>query len=276
MFGLIDYDALLTAYISVIVFIFGTVIGSFLNVLIYRLPREITFEKSRSFCPSCEHELKWKDLFPLFSWIFLGGKCRYCKAPIPVRYPIVEALNGILYVLAYLFLASGNGLKGLSLGLLGYMVALSALVVITWVDFEHQIIPDSMWIAIFIGGLLVVGDELIHGMFSWKWLIDRVIGIFAVGGLFFLIGVLSQGRAMGGGDVKLMAAAGFLLGWKAVVLSLFIGAFAGVIFSLGSKIIKKTKMRGVVPFGPFLAIGVAVSLFVGERIVDAYMNAILR
>lgn len=271
---MINFDVLLTAYISVIIFVFGTIIGSFLNVLIYRLPIGMTFKKGHSICVSCNHRLYWKDLFPLFSWIFLGGKCRYCKAKISARYPIVEALNGALYVLAYLSLAGGNGLSGLSLSLLGFFVVLSALIVITFVDFEHQIIPDSMWITIFAGGILLVLDEVINGTFEWRGLLDRVIGIFAVGGLFFLIGVISQGRAMGGGDVKLMAAAGFVLGWKLVILSLFIGAFAGVIYSILSKVIKKTEMRGVVPFGPFLSIGIVVSMFVGDGIIESYLSLI--
>ena len=133
-----------TAYIATIIFVFGTVIGSFLNVLIYRLPIGMDFKKGNSICTSCKHKLNWKDLFPLFSWIFLGGKCRYCKAPISPRYPIVEALNGASYVLVYLFLCDGNAFERLSLGLVGYMIMMSALIVVSWVVFEHQIIPDSM------------------------------------------------------------------------------------------------------------------------------------
>lgn len=266
----------LTAYIAAIIFVFGTVIGSFLNVLIYRLPIGMDFKTGRSICTTCKHELCWKDLFPLFSWIFLGGKCRYCKAPISCRYPIVEALNGTMYVLAYLFLCGGNAIEGLfTLKLVGYMVLFSCLIVISWVDFEHQIIPDSMWIAIFVGGLFLVGDALITGEFSKSWIISKLIGMVAVSGVFFIIGFVTQGRAMGGGDIKFMAAAGFVLGWKAVVLSLFIGALAGVIFSIGRKIVSKKEMRGMIPFGPFLAIGVAVSAFVGEYIFDMYFDLFL-
>ena len=129
-----------------------------------------------------------------------------------------------------------------------------------------------MWITIFIGGILVFIDEIINDGFEWQKLLNRVIGIFAVGGLFFLIGVISGGRAMGGGDVKLMAAAGFLLGWKLIILSLFLGAFAGVLYSLLSKLINKTKMRGAVPFGPFLSIGIVLSMFVGDSLIEAYLS----
>ncbi len=262
----------LTAYIATIIFVFGAVIGSFLNVLIYRLPIGMDFKKGNSICPNCNHKLNWKDLFPLFSWIFLGGKCRYCKAPISKQYPIVEALNGAAYVLSYLFLCGGNAIEGLNLKLVGYMIFMSALIVVTWIDFKHQIIPDSMWIAILVGGLFIVGDKLIAGEFTKEWIISKIIGFFAVSGLFFLIAFLSGGRAMGGGDIKLMAAVGFVIGWKAVIIALFMSAVLGVLFSVVRKIVSKTAMKGVIPFGPFLAMGSAICAFVGESIFNAYLN----
>lgn len=262
----------LTTYIAVIIFMFGTIIGSFLNVLIYRLPIGLDFVKINSMCTTCKHRLTWYDLFPLFSWIFLGGKCRYCKAKISPRYPIVEALNGVLYVLIYLFICGGNAIAGLNLTLLGYMVVASCLIVTAFIDFEHQIIPDSMWISIFVGGIFIVIDTVIKGGFTEEYFITKIIGLFAVSGLFLLIGLISKGRAMGGGDVKLMAAAGFVLGWKAVIVSLFLGAFAGVVFAVGRKIISKKEMRGVIPFGPFLAIGIMLSVFFGEKIFNLYLD----
>lgn len=262
----------LTIYIATIIFVFGTVIGSFLNVLIYRLPIGLEFVKTNSMCTNCKHRLNWYDLFPLFSWIFLGGKCRYCKSKISARYPIVEALNGAFYVLVYLFLSGGNAIEGLNLTLVGYMIVFSCLIVIAWIDFEHQIIPDSMWISIFVGGLFIVADTVIKGEFTKEFIISKIIGLFAVSGFFFLIGMLSKGAWMGGGDVKLMAAAGFVLGWKAVIVSMFFGAFAGVIFAIGRKIVSKKEMRGIIPFGPFLAIGVGLCAFVGEAIFNWYLN----
>ncbi len=265
--------AFFTAYIATIIFVFGTVIGSFLNVLIYRLPIGMDFKKGNSICTTCKHKLNWKDLFPLFSWIFLGGKCRYCKTKISPRYPIVEALNGVAYVLVYLFLCGGNGIDGLlSLKLVGYMIMMSALIVVSWVDFEHQIIPDSMWIAIFVGGLFIVGDALINGTFTKEWIISKIIGLFAVSGLFFLVALVTGGRAMGGGDIKLMAAVGFVLGWKAVLIALFMSALLGVLFSIGRKLVSKKEMKGVIPFGPFLAMASVISAFVGEMIFDAYLG----
>ena len=261
-----------TVYISAIIFVFGTIIGSFLNVLIYRLPIGLDFKKSNSMCISCKHKLAWYDLFPLFSWLFLGGKCRYCKTKISARYPIVEALNGILYVLVYLFLCGGNGIEGLGLKLIGYFIVVSCLVVTAWIDFEHEIIPDSMWISIFIGGIFIVLDSVIKGEFSKEFIVSKIIGLFTVSGFFFLIGVVSQGRWMGGGDVKLMAAAGFVLGWKAVVVSMFIGAFVGVLFAIARKLFAKKQMLGTISFGPFLSIGVAVSAFFGDSVFNWYLS----
>ncbi len=272
--------AFLTAYIAIIIFVFGTVIGSFLNVLIYRLPIGMDFKKGNSICPNCKHQLNWKDLFPLFSWIFLGGKCRYCKAPISKQYPIVEAINGTMYVLIYLFLSGGRAIEGLNLTLAGYMIFASALIVISWIDFKHQIIPDSMWIAIVVGGLFIVGDKLLNVDFKDAyevenlkiWIISRVVGFFTVSGLFFIIALITGGRAMGGGDIKLMAAVGFVIGWKAVIIALFMSAFVGVIFSIIRKIVSKEEMKGVIPFGPFLAIGSAICAFVGETIFMSYLQ----
>ncbi len=270
-----------TAYIAVIIFVFGTVIGSFLNVLIYRLPIGMDFKKGNSICPNCKHKLNWKDLFPLFSWIFLGGKCRYCKAPISKQYPIVEALNGTFYVLAYIFLCGGVtelsgdfslSQLGLTLKLVGYMIMFSSLIVISWVDFKHQIIPDSLWVAILIGGLFIVGDALISGEFTKNWIISRIIGFFTVSGIFMIIAIVTGGRAMGGGDIKMMAAVGFVLGWKAVLIALFMSGLFGVIFTIGRKIISKKEMKGLIPFGPFLAMGSAVCSFVGESIFNGYLS----
>jgi leader peptidase (prepilin peptidase)/N-methyltransferase len=175
-------------------------------------------------------------------------------------------------VLVYLFLTEGSAFERLNLTLVGYMIMMSALIVVSWIDFKHQIIPDSMWIAILVGGLLIVVDALLTGDFSKDWFISRVIGFFTVSGLFFIVALVTQGRAMGGGDIKLMAAVGFVLGWKAVLLTLFMSAIFGVIFSIGRKIVSKKEMKGVVPFGPFLAMGSAVCAFFGEKIFDAYLG----
>lgn len=251
--------------ISAFVFLFGICIGSFSNVLIYRIPLGLDFKKGSSFCPKCKHELKWYDLFPLFSYLFLGGKCRYCKVKISPQYPIVEGLTGLLYLAAYWFLCGGV----LQLSLLGYAAATTALIVAAFIDFKHKIIPDSMWITVLIGGIIVYIDEIITTGFTISGLINRIVGFVCVSAFLLLLGYLFKG-GMGGGDVKLMAAAGFLLGWRNVIIALIAGAFIGVFYLIISNSLKKSDMKKAVPFGPHLALGIFFAMYFGTRLLSWY------
>lgn len=253
--------------IGVFMFLFGIVIGSFLNVLIYRMPRGLDFKKGSSFCTTCKHPLKWYDLFPLFSWVFLGGKCRYCKAKISPIYPIVEGLNGALWVLAYVFLADCQ----LNLALLGYFMVSSALIVVFCIDWKFQIIPDSMWITVLLGGILIYMQTIITDGFNWRTLVSRVIGLFLVSTLLIVLGMLYKG-GMGGGDIKLMAAAGFLLGWKNVLLALMFGAVLGTLLLAVQRSLKKSDMKKAVPFGPHLAAGILLSMYFGDALIGWYVG----
>ncbi|MBO4338407.1 MAG: prepilin peptidase [Clostridia bacterium] len=237
-------------YLSVIIFLFGIVIGSFLNVLIYRLPIGLDFKKGSSFCPKCNHNLKWYDLVPLFSFIFLGGKCRYCKAKISPQYPIVEALNGIFYVLAFLFLCDGKLMPEMA----GYFLILSCLIVLTWTDFQHNIIPDSMWICVLLGGIILYVCDVVRNGFDLEKLLERIIGFFLVSGILLILGLiftkLKGVDAIGGGDIKLMAAAGFALGWKCTVLATVVGTVIGLLFTviyLSILYKKEQKEKGIDP-----------------------------
>lgn len=252
---------------GVFVFLFGIVIGSFLNVLIYRLPRGLDFKKGSSFCTTCKHPLKWYDLFPLFSWLFLGGKCRYCKAKISPIYPIVESLNGILWVLAYVFLTDCN----LNFALLGYFLVSSALVVVFCIDYQFKIIPDSMWVTVLLGGVLVYVQQLIDHGFVWQELVARVVGIFTASGVLLILGLLYKG-GMGGGDIKLMAAAGFLLGWRNVLIALMLGAVIGTLWLAVTRTLKKSDMKKEVPFGPHLAAGILLSAYFADPLVSWYVG----
>lgn len=263
-----DYNTLLVVmkvYFSVCIFIVGSCIGSFLNVLIYRIPIGMDFKKGSSICTTCKHPLKWYDLFPFFSWIFLGGKCRYCKAKISAIYPIVEGITGALFVLAYAYGCNFN----FTLTLLGYCVICSALVVTFCIDYKHMFIPDSMWITIFIGGIIIYVDNIIHSGFDKNELISRLVGTVLVSGLFLLITFIKK-DSVGGGDIKLMAAAGFALGWKNVLLALIVAGFAGTFYLLITNSLKKSDMKKEVPFGPHLAIGIAVALFFGDALLKWY------
>lgn len=265
-----DYEAFILMdkiFVGVFVFLFGVVIGSFLNVLIYRLPRHINFTKGSSFCTTCKHPLKWYDLFPLFSWLFLGGKCRYCKAKISPIYPIVEATNGILWLLAYLFLTDCK----LNFALFGYFLVCSALVVVFCIDFKFQIIPDSMWVCVLLGGVLVYVQQLVEHGFVWQSLVSRLVGIFAASGVLLVLGMLYRG-GMGGGDIKLMAAAGFLLGWRNVLIALMFGAVLGTLWLGITRSLKKSDMKKEVPFGPHLALGILLSAYFADPLMQWYVG----
>lgn len=252
-------------FYTVIVFLFGTLIGSFLNVLIYRIPKGENFVTENSHCMSCNHRLYAKDLVPLFSWLFLGGKCRYCKAKISVQYPIVEAINGIMYALIFWFICEEP-----RIALFGYCSAFSALLVATVIDWRTMEIPDSMWITVLIGGVITYIDELVAEGFDLDCLLERVIGFFAASGVLFLLAVITKG-GMGGGDIKLMAAVGFMLGWKVVLLALVMGGFIGTLYLVFMAIKNKGKVPRKVPFAPHLSLATVICMFVGSNIIEWYL-----
>lgn len=252
-------------FYTVIVFLFGTLIGSFLNVLIYRIPKGENFVTENSHCMSCNHRLYAKDLVPLFSWLFLGGKCRYCKAKISVQYPIVEAINGIMYALIFWFICEEP-----RIALFGYCAAFSALLVATVIDWRTMEIPDSMWITVLIGGVITYIDELVAEGFDLHCLLERVIGFFAASGVLFLLAVITKG-GMGGGDIKLMAAVGFMLGWKVVLLALVMGGFIGTLYLIFMAIKNKGKVPRKVPFAPHLSLATVICMFVGSNIIEWYL-----
>ncbi|MGP1361564.1 MAG: prepilin peptidase [Candidatus Fimenecus sp.] len=252
---------------GVFIFLFGLCIGSFSNVLIYRLPLNLGISKGNSFCPNCKHKLSPADLVPLFSWIFLGGKCRYCKVKIPVRYPLVELLTAVFYVLCYIFIAKCS----LNLALLGLCAVCTALIVASFIDAKHQIIPDSMWITVLIGGVLVYIEDIIKNGFVWKALLNRIIGFFLVSAVMLVLAAAFHG-GLGGGDIKLMAAAGFLLGAGGSVFALLLGSVLGLFYLAAKGKLNAKNMKSKLPFGPFLSIGIVFSLFFGDRLLSLYMS----
>lgn len=263
-----DYLIFPKLFVSVFTFLGGCCIGSFLNVLIYRIPIGMDFKRGRSMCFSCKHQLHAIDLVPLFSWIFLGGKCRYCKAKISAQYPIVEALTGAAFTAIY-WLATGCKIN---LAFAGYCIAFSALLVTAVIDFRTMEIPDSMWITVFVGSFFVYAQELIDdGGFELKCFLTRFIGIFAASGVLLILALITKG-GMGGGDIKLMAACGFLLGWKQVILALVMGAAIGTLYLIVTAIKNKGKVPRKVPFAPHLSIAVVICFFAGEQILDWYMK----
>ena len=242
--------------IGVIFFLYGVVIGSFVNVLILRLPLKESVTLTRSHCMTCGHTLSWYELFPLFSYIFLGGKCRHCKAHISVQYPIVEACNGFLYLIIFL-------VQGVSLDTILYCLCSSALLALSVIDWRTREIPVGFNIFIFILGLI----KLFTDLSNWH---QYVIGLFAVSGFLFLLLVISKGKAMGGGDIKLMAATGLLLGWQLNIIAFLLGCVIGSIIHLALMAIKKVGRE--LAFGPYLSAGVFIAMIWGEQLVSWYLS----
>ena len=239
-----------------IIFLFGVVIGSFLNVCILRIPRHEDIVKTRSHCMSCGHTLRWYDMFPLFSYLFLGGCCRYCRAKLSVQYPLVEALNGILYVGIVL-------LHGVNLDSALLCFLTSALLVLSVIDFRTYEIPFGI-------NLLILALGIARCALDAHNLADHLIGLVAVSAVLALLYYASKGRAIGGGDVKLMAACGLFLGWKLVIFAFLLGCVLGAVIH-----VLRMKLSGqdhVLAMGPYLSAGVFVAALWGERLIGWYLG----
>ncbi len=242
------------------VFLAGLILGSFFNVLIYRIPRQISFSKGYSKCQSCGHRLMPQDLVPLFSWLFLKGRCRYCKEPISCQYPVVELLTGTLYVaVAWQF--------GFTPQALVWCVVCSCLLVVAFIDWQHMIIPDTLNIIIAAMGVILVVLQ------PQSWL-NRLLGGFSVSVLFLLIVLVSKGKAMGGGDIKLMAALGLCLGWQLNLFTMAIGAVLGTLVML---ILRPTRyaLGREVPFGSFLAVAGIWAILWGPAFLSWYLALLM-
>jgi len=238
------------------IFMIGIFLGSFLNVCIYRLPKEESVIKKPSHCLKCGTKIKMVDLFPIFSWIKLKGKCRMCHEKFSIRYPLVELLNGVLWIFS--FLIFGITIKALIISLL-----FSTLVLIFFMDFDTQLI--SIGVVNFIGILAILNFIFVKDVS----LTGCLIGALVVSLPLLLLNVLSGGRAMGFGDVYLMAAAGLFLGIKGVAVAMFLGLVLG---SIGGLINKYLTDSSRFAFGPYLALGIAVSSIWGEQIFNAYLH----
>lgn len=242
--------------IYILIFTFGIVIGSFLNVCIYRIPMHETVVTERSHCMRCGYQLSWYDMIPVFSWLCLGGKCRKCKEPISPQYPIVEATNGVLYLL--IFAVCGFGLDSII-----YCLMASALLVLSVIDWRTYEIPIGINIFILVLGIL-------HIVIDYQNWLDYVIGFFSISIVLLILFYVSGGRAIGGGDVKLMAAAGVVIGWKLIILAFFIGCIVGSVIHL-----TRMKLSGadkVLAMGPYLAVGIMIATLWGEKLISWYVS----
>lgn len=245
-----------TIFLYTVIFLYGIIIGSFLNVCIYRIPKKENIATTRSHCMSCGYQLKWYDLVPLFSYLALRGKCRKCGSRISVQYPLVEALNGGLYLLIF-------WRYGLSVDSLLYCLLFGALIVLSVIDFRTYEIPVGINIFILTLGLIRMVTDLSH------WL-SYGIGLLSVSVPLLLTYLVTKGRGIGGGDVKLMAAAGLLIGWKLNVLGFLLGCILGSVIH-----VCRMKLSGegrTLAMGPYLAMGIAISVLWGEQMIAWYLS----
>ncbi|HRN96581.1 MAG TPA: prepilin peptidase [Candidatus Levybacteria bacterium] len=236
--------------------IIGSILGSFVNVLIDRLPSGKYFSRNRSFCESCKKTLKWYDLFPILSYIFLKGKCRYCKKPIPYRLPIVELLTGIGFVLIYI-LTPVDQLICTPF----YLVLFALFVAIFFIDSMHQIIPDVLLLCI---GVITVVLHVFSGVEILPYIVTGVAST-----LFFLALFLgTKGRGMGFGDVKFAFVIGLLLGFPGSLVAFYAAFVVGAIVSIGLILSKRKKLKGSkIAFGPFMIVGMVIALLYAENIM---------
>lgn len=239
----------------VVIFVFGVVIGSFLNVCIFRLPESNSIVKPSSRCPRCHHPIRFYDNIPLVSYLILKGKCRDCGERISWRYPLVEFVTAILA----LFLFSKFYF---SPDFLVFFFFSAVLIVITFIDLDHQIIPDILTLP----GIPVF---FLLGVFVLKvpWT-DAIIGLLAGGGILFAIALsyelITKREGMGGGDIKLLAMIGGFLGWKSLIFTLLVSSLLGAIAGIILMIIYKQNMKYAVPFGPFLSAAAVAYIFFGD------------
>ena len=250
---------LFTIFLYITIGLFGITIGSFLNVCIYRIPKKENIATTRSHCMECNTQLKWYDLVPLFSWLFLGGKCRYCRTKISIQYPLVELANGIGYV--WIFWV--NGFNFISIL---YCLCVSALLALSVIDLRTFEIPVGFNIFILVLGV-------VRAIYDYEHIVTYLIGMVCVSGFLFILFLLTGGRGIGGGDIKLMAAAGLLIGWKNIIIALFLGCILGSIIHIALMIIlKKERMLA---FGPYLSLGIFLAMLYGKPLFDWYVGLIV-
>lgn len=271
--------------IILILVLLGLCLGSFVNALVWRTYKQskskkrtakYSISKGRSMCVSCGHTLSWKDLLPVFSWLALKGKCRYCHKNISVQYPLVEILTALLFVISYLFWPSAiHGLEWLVFG--SWLAILTGLIALAVYDMRWMVLPDRVVFPLYFAGGFFVLIKLIQSGQDWPNLaFSALIAIMIGGGLFYVLFQISGGKWIGGGDVKL----GFLLGALAMsaeksMVMLFLASLMGCLYIIPSMLAKKTNKQSRIPFGPFLITGCIIVVLFGQTLINWYLDKVL-
>ena len=253
------------------IFLFGLIVGSFFNCVIYRLEQKQSFLKGRSFCPHCKHILFWQDLIPVFSFLFLKGKCRYCQKRISWQYPLVELATGILFVLLLNFSPFGRSLVGGEFLIFNFIISCFLIIIFVY-DLKHFIIPDKIIYPAIGIALIYNFYQLLTTHYPLPIVLNNLYAAFGAAGFFLFIVLVSRGKWMGVGDIKLAFLMGLLLGFPYILVALFFSFLIGAIIGIGLILAKRKTMKSEVPFGPFLVIGTFTALFWGEIIINWYWN----
>lgn len=242
---------------SILFFIFGVLFGSFYNVVGLRVPKKEPFVNERSGCPNCKHSLSWYELFPVFSFIFLGGRCRKCKERISRIYPVMELFTGGMFAYAYYMI--GFNLELITVLLL---ISLSSILIVS--DITYMLIPDK--ILLFFLPLFIIMRIFVPLEPWWSSIAGAVAGY----GIIMLIILLTNG--MGGGDMKLFGLLGIVLGLSEVMLAFFLACLIGAVFGISFRLMKRIKKKQEIPFGPYILIATLITYFYGEKIISWYLN----
>ena len=249
--------------IEIFIFAMGLCIGSFLNVCIYRLPVSKSIVHPRSMCSNCGTPIASYDNIPILSYLWLKGSCRHCRAKISIRYPMVELLGGLLALATFLKF-------GLTVEALIYYTFCTILVVVTFIDLDHRIIPDFITlpgIPIFFAAAFALPNV------TYK---EALLGILIGGGSLLAVAwtysLITKKEGMGGGDIKLLAMIGAIIGWKGVLFTIFVASLVGTVAGLAVMLQSRKGMKLAVPFGPFLSIGSIAYIFFGPPLIAWYFN----
>lgn len=247
------------ATFKIFIFVIGVVFGGFFNVLIYRIPRGISIIP-RSFCPKCKRKIKFYDATPLVGFVILGGKCRFCRKPISLRYPLIEILTGLIFLISF-------ELFNFQLKTIFTIFLLSALLIIFFIDWEFQIIPDWLTYPGILFGFLFNIDKF--PLFSLYGIIAGMGSLMILKLLWFL---LKKKEALGGGDIKMGGFLGSYFGYKMVLFIIFLGAFLGLAIWIILMIFRKRSMKDYIPFGSFLVVSSILNFFFGDQLFYWYLN----
>ena len=243
--------------------LFGLALGSFVNVCIYRIPNKKSIISPPSTCPNCGQRIKFYDNIPLISYFILLGKCRNCRTHIPLTYPVVELMVGFMSLALYIR-------YGLSFQYILFLLFVSVLIAISFIDLQHKIIPDVLSLPGIVAGFLV---SLFLGPITW---LDSCIGILSGGGSLFLVGfvykLLTGREGMGGGDVKLLAMIGAWMGWRSLPFIILISSLTGAVIGMTFILLSGNGLRFRIPFGPFLSLGAVFYFFFGSELTNLYFR----